>query len=183
MSTPTHARFVLSLIALGLLVLAGACGSTEESTDGRPAKTGEPLRVLFQQYAPAQKFELVNDSHSERVEMYSSAKKIDEAYVKVTTDEVLREVCVMLDDNGFATRAAPGSAPASSDGSISRAFEVERNGKTSFWAIGRGANPDEAKRFNDCMSGFLAIYTNTYGLQAVEGTPNWGASGKKKKGQ
>jgi hypothetical protein len=187
MSTSLHARFVFFVGLLGLSALLGACGSSGSSgsgsSDKRPEKTGQPMRVLFVQYTPSQKFELVNDSHSNRVEMYSSAKKVEEAYAKVTTDEVLREVIAMLDDNGFAKRAVPGSAPPTSDGSTSRVFEIERDGKTSFWAVGRGANADEVKRFNDSMSGFLAIYTNTYGLQAVEGTPTWDATSKKKKVQ
>ena len=170
MSTSVHARFVLVLCSLGLLVLASACAS---EGGGRPAKTGKPMRVRYLAYASGQKLELVNDSHTDRTEMYSSTKKLDEAFVKVATDEVLDETLANFAKSGYFQSAVPGSAPLAAAPGISQALEVEKDGTTTFWAIPKTAPEADRRRFLECAQLFAYVYNNTYGLQSVERAPDW----------
>lgn len=165
-----HARFVLALGALVLSILFGACSSTGSS---KPPKSGIPLRVRYLAYASGQKLELVNESHTDKIEMYSSTKKLDEAGTKVTTDEVLDETIANFAQNGFFERAVPGSAPLTPPAGISQALEVEKDGRTTFWAIPRVSGDDDRKRFRQCTELFTYVYNSTFGMQSVERAPDW----------
>ncbi|MDZ4772950.1 MAG: hypothetical protein SGI72_07420 [Planctomycetota bacterium] len=177
MSTFVQSRFVLGVCALGLCVFALACGSTrsggDDSAPSRPAKTGVALRVRYLAYASGQKLELVNDSHSDRTEVYSSTKRLEDAFVKVTPDEVLDETVANFAKNGFFEKATPGSAPLEAAAGVSQALEVEKGGTTSFWAITKTANESDRKRFLECAQLFAFVYNNTYQLQSVERAPDW----------
>lgn len=131
------------------------------------------MRVRFLDYASGQKLELVNDSHSDRTQVYSSTKKLEDAFVKVTPDEVLDETIANFEKSGFFERAVPGSAPLEGAPGVSRALEVERGGKTHFWAIAKSAADAERKRFSECTTLFTFVYNNTYQLQSVERAPDW----------
>ncbi|MBL8857039.1 MAG: hypothetical protein JNL28_00855 [Planctomycetes bacterium] len=185
MQIPTHVRFVFTALVLGLVALGSACGSTASSTGvEKREKTGHPLRVRYIAYASGQRLELVNDSHSDRTETYSSTKKLEEAFVKVATDEVLDETLVQFKSLGYFDHAAPGSAPTGTQAGISQAFEVEQGGRTTSWALQKTAGPEEAQRFGQCFKLFYTVYNNTFGLQSVERAPDWqneNASLKKKR--
>jgi hypothetical protein len=56
--------------------------------------------------------ELVNESQFDRVETYSSTRKLGETARKVAPDEVLDEVIRQYKEAGFFARATPGSAPS-----------------------------------------------------------------------
>jgi hypothetical protein len=187
MSTSIHSRCVPLLLALGLLVLASACSASGSgSGPSRPAKTGEALRVRYLAYASGQKLELVNDSHSDRTAVYSSTKRLEDAFVKVTTDEVLDETIANFKQNGFFESAVPGSAPLTAAEGVSQALEVEKGGQTSFWAIAKTAGEADRKRFIECAKLFTFVYNNTYQLQSVERAPDWesqNAAVKKKRNQ
>lgn len=186
-NSPSYAHFVIATCLAGMVALFSACGSNPSSNDGaRPEKTGRPLRVRYLAYASGKKFELVNESHSDRNELYSSARDLDEAFTKVAPDEVLDETIAFFRENGFFQRSSPGSAPLTAGAGVSQALEVEESGRTTFWPLMRTASADDQKRFQTCSTNFLKLYTNTYGLQSVKRAPDWqnqGVTTKKKKGQ
>lgn len=174
MSTPLSARSLLTLLGLCLVLLASACSSSGGPSAGTGrAKSGNPLRLRYLAYASGQRLELVNDSHTDRTEMYSSTKKLDEAFVKVATDEVLDETLANFEHNGYFEHAQPGSAPLAPEAGISQALEVEKDGRTTFWAIQKTASDADRKRFLECAQLFAFVYNNTYQLQAVERAPDW----------
>jgi hypothetical protein len=192
MSIAFHRRFVLAPCWLTLcwvtLCLAAAglvtgCGSTQttQAAGARP-RTGAPVRVLYVNATSGAKCELVNDSHSDRTELYSTKKKLGEAFTKVTTDEVMEEVLKQFREVGFDTEAGPGSIPADAQSS---AIEIESDGKVTSWINAKTKSIDSQKRFQQCARLFLSIYSNTYAPQAVDETPDWQRQNvpTKKKGQ
>jgi hypothetical protein len=182
MSNSSSSRFVLTVCLGAALAFVTSCGSTRstQSSDG-PKKTGRALRVLYVNYTSGKKFELVNESHSDKSQTYSSTKKLDEAYTKVTSDEVLDEVLVRFKEVGYAKKAAPGSAPDSAQG---QALEVE-DGSVTCWIVSKASQPDDQKSFLQCAKLFLDVYNNSYGLQSVDRAPDWQSQTvpTKKKGQ
>lgn len=184
MSTSSFTHSVFATCMAGALCVLAACGSTQSSA--RPEKTGRALRVRYLAYASGQKFELVNDSHSERTQVYSTTKKLEDAFTKVTPDEVLDETIANFKASGYFEHAGPGSAPLSASGDISQALEVEESGRTSFWALSKSASQSDVKSFVACKQLFLYVYNNTYQLQSVENAPDWERQNiglRKKKGQ
>jgi hypothetical protein len=191
MSIAYYSRFVLAVcpsvcpsVCLGaMLLLVTSCGSTHstQSSDA-PKKSGRPLRVLYVNYTSGKKFELVNESHSDKTQTYSATKKLDEAYTKVTPDEVLDEVLVQFREAGYAAKAAPGSAPETAQG---QALEVEDGGSITCWLDSKARPLEDRKSFQQCAKLFLDVYSNSYALQAVDRAPDWQNQNvpTKKKGQ
>jgi hypothetical protein len=164
---------VLTLIAVfAPLFWTLSCASSSSSSTAR-VKTGQPMRVKYLAYVSGQKLELVNDSHSDRTETYSTTKKLEDAATKVATDEVLDELLKKYGENGFFERAAPGNAPNAAQKGVSQAIEVESDGKTSWWGFSQALNDADKQRFKECAGLFVYIYNNTYQLQSVDHAPDW----------
>jgi hypothetical protein len=179
-----HDRFVpMCMAALLLVLLLGACGSTS-TNDAKPEKTGRPQRVKLVDYVSHVNLELVNESHSDRAQTYSSTVQLENATRKVTTDEVLDEVIDQYRKNGFFEKAAPGSAPADAPENVGKAIEVEDGGRTVTWMVQKTAAKPDRELFGRCTALFGTVYNNTYQLQSVDRAPNWQTpvSPKNKKG-
>ena len=151
---------LLPTALLGLLPLAGCASSS--ASDG-PAR---PQRVAWIDYRSNVRLELVNETHTGRVEQYSTARK--DASRKVQTDEVMSGLIDFLHEKGFEKRARPGPMPLGSDGQSVMALEIDDAGAVEHVLGWRGMPDDERTSLMAMAQGFAEIYNATYGLQAVE---------------
>ena len=161
-------RFLALL--LGLCAL-GACGSTSTAVESEAPVRTRPIRVRFVDWRSNQKLVLVDQSHTDRAELYSSQVKIDEAGTKVTTDEVLEETLRFFRDEGFFDRAENGPATGGAD--AVQTLEVETPDGIVHLRFGRATAPEAAKVFRTCRDNFVALYNNVFQLQSVDKVPDW----------
>ncbi|MFN0243646.1 MAG: hypothetical protein ACKVWV_12195 [Planctomycetota bacterium] len=153
------------------IALAG-CSSTKSSPGGTE---GHPARIAFVSYASAgagKRIELVNESHSNRAELYSQRKSLEDAVTKVTTDEVMDEIVKLFRARGVYERAQKGAAPADGGGTFTQALEIDTPDFAGHWALLRGASSEERQRFLECAQAFVMIYNDTYQLQSVDRAPD-----------
>ncbi len=156
-SIPRLASALLLLLGLGL----ASCSSTP--SDGR---TGDRLRITLRDYQGGRNFELVSESHSDRIAYYSSVR--DDANRKYQVDAVVAALLRELDKSGFDKYAQDGRAPSSAGGALTRAFEIQDNDRVRHWVIGDGSNSDEKRRFIESMTTFVQLYNVTESFQAIQ---------------
>jgi hypothetical protein len=130
--------------------------------------------VRFVDWRSNQDLVLVDQSHTDRAELYSSAKSIDQAGTKVTTDEVLEATLQFFREQGFFDLARNGAA--SSAGGAAQSLEVETPDGVVHLSLGRTTAAGEAKVFRVCRDNFAALYNDVYQLQAVDRAPAWNES-------
>jgi hypothetical protein len=172
------ARFVPVSRALLLAALVlGACSSTHGASATDAPVATRPLRVHFVDWRSGQKLTLVDTSHTDRSKLYSSARPLDEAGTKVTTDEVLEETLKFFKDQGFFDHARPGVAAANGD--AAQSLEVETPESTVHMDLGRTTPAPDQKIFRTCRDNFAALYNNVYQLQSVDQAPDWDAQQKR----
>lgn len=154
---------------LALLLLAAfvaGCASTKGAASTNPA------RVKFVDYRSGLKFELVNEAHTDRVELYSRPTETD-VVTKVATNEVMDELLKYMDDSGFFGNSSNGTFPGDG-GSMGfiQALEVERaDGTVHMVNSGRLAQT-AAAAFRTSRDGFLNLHGKIYGAQTVRHTGN-----------
>lgn len=158
-----------ALVALGFLAALPACSSTGGSLDA----VGTPARIRFVSGRSLQTFELVNETHTGRVELYSATR--ENADTKVQEDEVVDEVLDYFKNLGLFERTQPGVAPPAG-GAYSSTLEIDVAGNPVHFAIGQGSSTEDRTLFAQCLSAFLVIYNETYQLQSVERHPEWSPS-------
>jgi len=166
-STPMHAPSVplarsLAGALLALLALAGCASSSAASGPARPQ------RVAWVDYRSQVLLELVNESHTGRVEQYSQVRSRAEASRKVQTDEVMAELVRVLRELDFAERALPGPMPRSGNGTNMMGLELDDGGQVSHLLAWRGMPAEQRLAFLDMANNFAEIYNSTYSLQAVD---------------
>lgn len=175
-------RSALTWTSIGALAVwaAASCASSAAHESGdKPAHTGKPARVAYVNYAAAasgQRLEIVNESHTDRTELYSRARPLEDAVTKVTTDEVMDELIGFFRTKGFFEHAQRGPAPAAGEGQYSQAIEIETAGELLHMTVQKGLSADERQRFLECAQAFVMIYNNTYQLQSVDRAPDWNSS-------
>jgi hypothetical protein len=165
MPHPLHAPCAFLLALLPALT---GCSSTRAAA---PPAVGVPVRIRALSYTSDQAFELVNETHTDRVELYSSVRS--SAETKVQTDEVVDEVLAYFEKLGFFEDAQPGLAPPSAPAGVVRAIEVDSPGRQVYMGIGAQSPKEEQAVFNQCFAAFLQVYNETYQLQAVDQDPGW----------
>jgi hypothetical protein len=148
-------------------LLACACASSSKSA----ATPGEPQRIQLVTYARPMRFELVNLTHTGRLEQYSTKVKRDEANRKVQTDELLAALVEWMDDNGFRRLSRPGRAPTTAIEGVAWALEIERPQGVAHVLLTTSMAPQDVKDCVTLKNGFLETFNATYGLQAVEVKP------------
>ena len=171
-------RFLI--LILGLCALAG-CGSTSPSHATEATARTRPIRIHFVDWRSNQNLVLVDQSHTDRAELYSNQVKLAEAGTKVTTDEVLEEVVRFFRQEGFFDRATKG--PATPGGDAVQTLEVETPEGTSHLRFGRSTDAAGAKVFRTCRDNFVALYNEVYQLQSVDQVPDWDSQNKKTQSQ
>jgi len=162
MRTSARSTFVFRALLPLCAALAGACGST--GADGSSSHPRE-IAVGLVGYGSSP-FQLVSESHTSRVELYSNERK--DASTKVLNDEVMQALVDHLDELGFDGYAHPGSAPSQTGGAIAKAIEVDEAGQRHWWALTAGASADELKSFNLAVRDFLGLYNIAQGWQSVD---------------
>lgn len=149
--------------ALLALLALSACASS-----GADAVAGHPQRVAWVDYRSKVLLELVNESHTDRLEQYSTVRSRSEASRKVQTDEVMAELLAVLREGGFEKRARPGAMPRGGDGQSVMALEIDDDGRISHVLAWRGMPADDRQAILGMAQNFADLYNATYGLQAVE---------------
>jgi len=173
MSTRTPLPFlarparVLALLALISGLLASGCASSGGGSESPVHTAGEPLRVTLHDYlGKGQSFEIVGESTTDRVAYLSSERST--ANRQFLPDDVLAAFIDYLEEEGLGTYGQAGRAPSSGGSVITRAFEIERGGRTKCWPVGAGTEKKEKLSFTVLMTEFLQVYTEIPAFQAIE---------------
>ena len=151
----------LALTSLGLL---GACASPNSTSVLEDSVA--PARVTFRDYRQGTSFVLVNDAHTDRVELYSKISA--EPSTKVASNEVMTALLDFLESSGFEEQARPGVAPRSST-AWRWSGEIETSGRSVFFAVNDKTPTAEKKMFLDCYMNHVQLWSNIFQLQRVEG--------------
>lgn len=156
-------RFPPTLVPTALLGLLALAGCASHAASDGPAR---PQRVAWIDYRSGVRLELVNETHTGRVEQYSTTRK--DASRKVQTDEVMSGLIEILHDQGFSERARPGPMPLGGDGQNVMALEIDDAGDVQHVVAWRGMPADDRTALLGMAQNFADLYNATYGLQAVE---------------
>jgi len=159
------------LILSALLTLVAACSST--GAGSRLDSVGHPARIRFVSSASQHSFELVNETHTGRVELYSTTRA--SADIKVQTDEVVDEVLVHFAKLGLNERLQAGAAPPPSGGTWSM-LEIDVAGEALHFTVGAGSSVEDRDLYIKCRQTFLLVYNQTYQLQSVKREHGWSPS-------
>jgi hypothetical protein len=170
---PASSRAFL-LAGLGL----SACASPSASKPSSAPVTTRPLRVHFVDWRSGQTLTLVDQSHTDRTALYSTAQPLGEANTKVTTDEVMEETIKFFRERGFFEHAVKGTASAAASTGAAQSLEVETPDETVHMDLGRTTSAADANVFRQCRDNFAALYNNVYQLQSVDHPPDWDAQQK-----
>jgi hypothetical protein len=156
---------LLTLLAPHGLGLAGCASSSAAA----PSGMGRPVRVLVESYRSGQAFELDNETHPDRVDLYSHTRP--SAGTKVQTDDVMDAVLERFAALGLFARAEDGRAVAGTG--LLRAIEVETPEGVVHMGYGAATSQEDRHVFEQCFAAFLQVYNATYQLQSVEDHPDW----------
>lgn len=170
---PTSSRAFL-LAGLGL----SACASSSASKPASAPVATRPLRVHFVDWRSGQSLTLVDQSHTDRTTLYSTAQPLKDANTKVTTDEVLEETLKFFRGRGFFDHAVKGPAGSAASTGAAQSLEVETPDETVHMDLGRLTSAADANVFRQCRDNFAALYNNVYQLQTVDHPPDWDAQQK-----
>ena len=158
---------LLSLLACSLCALVVGCASSSSpSGSGGAADDGARMRVTLRDYKGGNVFELVSESHTNRVDYYSAARA--DASRKIQTDEVMEVLIEELEKQGFKSHRQEGRGPSQGGAVISWGIEVEEGPRTDHWVVGKGSAIDEIQAFSECRDAFLQLYNITASYQAIE---------------
>jgi hypothetical protein len=143
------------------LALSAACAST-------PAPPGRPQRVAFLDYRNGTHLELVNETHTGRLEQYSAVVRPTEATRKVQTDDVMAALVELLRDEGFDDLGQEGPAPVRGGDTGMMAIELEDGDRIEHVLGFKGMPAADRQKVLSLAQSIVEIYNATYGLQAVE---------------
>ncbi|MCY2961576.1 MAG: hypothetical protein NTY35_15545 [Planctomycetota bacterium] len=163
------------LVLAGLAALPG-CSSGGAQSDSAAHKTGKPIELRYRAIAKNLSFGIVNESHTDRTELYSSRQPIDQATTKVSPDEVVDAIVEYFRDQGFFAIAQSGGAPKTPPPGTSQMLEVDLPEGPYHAVLRPGVTADYAKTFQTCAKALLDVYNSTMQLQAVDSAPAWGGN-------
>jgi hypothetical protein len=125
--------------------------------------------MTFVDYRTGAKLELVNQSHTDALELYSTPRA--DAARKVQTDELMIDLWDFLRDSGYGSFAVEGAAPPVQSKAFLWSLEVE--GQHGFSHVREETTlPDDKKEELRRLSyGFLQTYNATQGWQTIETKP------------
>lgn len=158
-----------TLVLLAFLLGSAACSSPGS---GRARGTHKVL-VTLRDYRAALPLELASETHTDRVSYYSHERH--DAARKVQTDPVMAALVDELDERGFESHAAPGTAPTQVRADVVRwALAIEIDGQAQHWLVGPGTQADEWKAFQGCRDAFVQLYNVTVSYQSVQNASGGG---------
>lgn len=181
----------LGTLAIASLAVLAACStprasrssSVGEQGSGEPVDwnvrpppkpvTGHPMRVKYLDFLGGNVFQLVNESHSNALDVYSRKVPKSQAYTKVQSDEVVKALIERFDEQGVTKRLQPGLAPFYPTGTRAGALEIEGEKGPSFWLILDKSPQAERAAFTKSAKDFVDLYNATESWQAVDGAPEW----------
>ncbi|MBL8861818.1 MAG: hypothetical protein JNK02_07370 [Planctomycetes bacterium] len=174
----------LGLAALSACTTGGARPDATGSTTQRDASKAIELR--YRAFARKLSIGLVNESHTDRLELYSERQPIDRATTKVSPDEVVDAIVEYFRDQGYFGIAVRGPAPATPPPGATQMLEVVLPDGPYHAIVRPGVTAQFATTFQTCAKALLQVYSDTIQLQAVDEAPGWsegrrGASGAKPK--
>lgn len=178
---PRLARRGLGIPSLALCaVLAGAglpaCTSGGTQSEGPAQKTGRPIELRYLAVAKNLSFGLVNESHTDRTDLYSTRQPLDSATTKVSPDEVVDAIVEYFRDQGFFAIAQAGRAPAKAPQGVSQMLEVVTPDGPYHAVLRPGVSAQHVTTFQTCAKALLDVYNSTMQLQAVDSAPAWSGS-------
>ena len=148
------------------LLLAAGCASTAPRSSATAGPQGDPARVVFRDLRQGQTFALVNEAHSDPLELYSKTRSAAEASTKVIENEVMDALLDYLEGEGdFFDHARPGPAPATG---FEKVGQVETDRGTFHMAVSQSSPEEEQQDFLRCYMNFVALWSNVQQFQAVE---------------
>lgn len=158
------------LRALPLLFLASflfGCASGGSSVPERHSlEEGIPTRVSFVDYRNGVRMTLVNEAHTDPVELYSEIREKSTANTKVVSNEVMAKMMEWFAEKGFDRYAGRGFAPATPRGGELQSLEVERPGEIlSLATFGQKTAAEQS--FRECRLAFLELQQFAMQFQAV----------------
>jgi len=166
----TLVRFSSSLLMrpagrLGILVatLCAACASSGGGSGGPP----RPIAISLVGYGAAP-FELVSESHTSRVDLYSA--ELPTAATKVVNDEVMVALLEHLEELGYRGYSRPGQAPEANGKALVKSIQVDENGAKTWWPLVETASVQELKAFQTAMRDFIDLYNISQSWQSVDNT-------------
>lgn len=170
-------RAVLTALALTILPLAvlPGCSSSGSASDARPEKTGKPIELRYRAIASKLSLGLVNESHTDRTELYSERQPVDQATTKVSTDEVVEAIVEFFRDQGYFEIAQSGAAPTNPPAGTSQILEVVLPEGAYHAVLRTGVTADHITKFQTCAKALVDVYNSTMQLQAVDAAPDWNA--------
>jgi hypothetical protein len=159
-------QLLYALIVGGL----AACSSTgSDDGDEAPAEKGTPILLSFVDYRTGARSELVNESHTSKLEQYSKPRS--DAARKVQSDELVAGLVEYLEDNGFRKLAASGDPPYLTGGQFYWTLQLVEPERRCYVAAGRNTSLADKQRLHAFSQAFLGVYNHTDGWQAVEVKP------------
>jgi len=112
------------------------------------------------------RIELRSETHTPPVELYSERRERND--IKVTTDEVMASFVEYLKDNGFEKQARGGAAPRNAAAGITRALEIEVDGRIRHLLSGPAAPLESSNTVSLLTRQFIDLFNRVQGFQQVD---------------
>ena len=156
--------------------LSGCASGSSAATAPRVASEPDAAKAVelrYRAFAQGLSLGLVNESHSDRVALYSERKSAGSATTKVSPDEVVDAIVEYFRSEGFFEIASRGRAPAQPPAGATQVLEVVLP-DGAYHALARpGVTQEFAQTFQTCRKALLDVYSETMQLQAVDAPPEW----------
>ncbi len=121
-------------------------------------------------------FGIVNASHTDRTDLYSTSRPLDKATTKVSPDEVVDAIVEYFHDQGYFDIALTGAAPQTPPPGATQILSLTMQGGAYHAVLRPGVTLEFATKFQACAKALQDVYNNTLQLQAVDEAPDWNGS-------
>jgi hypothetical protein len=160
-------RPVLLLSAL-LCAASASCASAprQPAADPSQPKAANAICMTLVDYKSGARMELVNASHTDPVEQYSTVR--NNAARKVQTDDLMDGLWGYLKEQGFERDSRAGRAPDKAVGSLRWSLQVQSPEGIAYVAEPEDASASARQHLRIFSKAFIDTYNATQGWQAVK---------------